>query len=76
MYESLIDKRNDLSITEDEMADYLGISKVIYNLKEKGELDFNLVEVRKILNILNDTYENIFFNNNVTENSYKKVCVE
>lgn len=70
MYPKLIGKRNELGITQEKMANLLGISKGNYNLKENGKLDFNLVEVKKILKILNETYEHIFFDENVTENSY------
>ncbi len=70
MYEKLIDKRKEKSITQDEMARLLGISTCNYNLKELGKLDFDLVEVKKILKILDDNYNNIFFNNNVTKKSY------
>lgn len=72
MYPKLIGKRNELGITQERMAELLGISKGNYNLKENGKLDFNLVEVKKILKILNDNYYNIFFGESVTENSYKK----
>lgn len=71
MYPKLIGKRNELGITQEKMANLLGISKGNYNLKENGKLDFNLVEVKKILKILNETYEHIFFDEYVTENSYK-----
>lgn len=71
MYPRLIGKRNELGITQEKMAELLGISKNNYNLKENGKLDFNLVEVKKILKILNSDYETIFFDNNVTKNSYK-----
>ncbi len=67
MYEKLIDKRKKKSITQEEMAELLGISKTNYSLKEIGKLDFDLIEVKKILNILDDNYNNIFFNNGVTE---------
>lgn len=66
MYPKLIGKRNELGITQQKMADLLGISKNNYNLKENGKLDFNLVEVKKILNILNEPYEVIFFEKDVT----------
>lgn len=71
MYPKLIGKRNELGITQEKMANLLGISKGNYNLKENGKLDFNLVEVKKILKILNETYEHIFFDESVTENGYK-----
>ena len=73
MYPKLIGKRNELGITQEKMAELLGISKGNYNLKENGKLDFNLVEVKKILKILNDNYYNIFFEDDVTKNGYKKM---
>lgn len=72
MYPKLVGKRNEKGITQEKMAEMLGISKNNYNLKENGKLDFNLVEVKKILQILNSKYDEIFFEENVTENSYKK----
>ena len=71
MYPKLIGKRNEKGITQEKMAELIGISKNNYNLKENGKLDFNLVEVKKILGILDSTYEDIFFEDNVTQNSYK-----
>ena len=78
MYPKLVGKRNEKKYTQQKMADMIGISKNNYNLKENGKLDFSLVEVKKILNILNCSYDeifndndNIFFDNAVTENSYK-----
>lgn len=76
MYPKLIGKRNELKMTQEKMAELLGISKNNYNLKENGKLDFNLVEVKKILSILNSTYEEIFFENDVTKISYKDIQKE
>lgn len=72
MYPKLVGKRNENGITQEKMAEMLGISKNNYNLKENGKLDFNLVEVKKILQILKCSYDEIFFEDFVTENSYKK----
>lgn len=72
MYPKLIGKRNEKGITQEKMAELLGISKNNYNLKENGKLDFNLVEVKKILKILDDNYDNIFFEENVTLKSDKR----
>lgn len=76
LYPKLIGKRNELSITQEKMAELLGISKNNYNLKENGKLDFNLVEVKKILEILNETYENIFSDQNVIQKSYNEEFTE
>ena len=72
MYPKLVGKRNEKGITQEKMAEMLGISKNNYNLKENGKLDFNLVEVKKILQILKSSYDEIFFEENVTKKSYKK----
>ena len=71
MYPKLIGKRHELKLTQEDMARLIGISKNNYGLKENGKLDFSLPEIKKILNILNSTYEEIFFEESVTENSYK-----
>ena len=71
MYPKLVGKRNELGLTQQKMADMLGISKNNYFQKENGKLDFSLVEVKKIINILGETYDNIFFDEYVTEKSYK-----
>ena len=52
--------RNEKGITQEKMAKLLGISKNNYNLKENGKLDFGLSEVKKILDILNVSYDDIF----------------
>lgn len=66
MYPKLIGKRNEKGITQEKMAEMLGISKNNYNQKENGKLDFGLLEVKKILQILDSTYDEIFFEENVT----------
>jgi putative transcriptional regulator len=63
MYPKLIGKRNEMGYTQEKMAKELGISKNNYYLKENGKLDFNLSEVKKILKILNASYEEIFLTN-------------
>ncbi len=72
MYPKLIGKRNEKGMTQQNMADLIGISKNNYNLKEQGKLDFGLLEVKKILSILGASYEEIFFEPFVTKKSYKK----
>ena len=61
MYPKLIGKRNEKGITQEKMAELLGISKNNYNQKENGKLDFGLIEVKKILKILDCNYNDIFF---------------
>ena len=71
MYPKLVGKRNEKGFSQEKMAEMLGISKNNYNLKENGKLDFNLVEVKNILKILDCSYDEIFFESSVTQNSYK-----
>ena len=60
MYRKLIGKRNELGLNQEQMAEKLGISKNNYCLKEQGKLDFNLTEVKKILEIFKCEYNDIF----------------
>lgn len=60
MYPKLVGKRNEKGITQEKMALLLGISKNNYNKKENGKLDFGLLEVKKILEILDCNYNDIF----------------
>ena len=69
MYPKLVGKRNEKGITQEEMGKLLGISKNNYNQKENGKLDFGLLEVKKILNILDCEYNDIFFEEDVTQKS-------
>lgn len=75
MYPKLVGKRNELKITQEQMAHYLGISKNNYNLKENMKLDFSLSEVKKILEVLKCDYNDIFFEPNVTKKSYNNVAI-
>lgn len=71
MYRKLIGKRYEFGLTQEKMAKILGISKNNYYLKEVGKLDFNLSEVKKILNFFKCEYNDIFFEENVTKKSNK-----
>lgn len=60
MYPKLVGKRHEKKLSQLDMANKLGISKGNYNLKENGKLDFSLSEIKKILEILETTYDAIF----------------
>ena len=60
MYPKLIGKRNEKGYTQQDMANFLGISKGNYHLKETGKNDFSLFEVKKILEVLEESFDNIF----------------
>lgn len=68
--DKLIGKRNEKGYSQEYMSKLLGISKNNYFEKENGKKQFKKNEIDKILRILNDTYENIFFTIDVTEKSY------
>ena len=60
MYPKLVGKRNEKKLSQEQIAKMIGISKNNYHLKETGKLDFNLSEVKKILEILECEYNDIF----------------
>lgn len=66
-YPKLKGRRCELGYSLEDMARFLGISKDCYFRKEKGKTDFYLCEVRKILEILNSDYQEIFFTNIVNQ---------
>ena len=68
--DKLIGKRNEKGYSQEYMSKLLGISKNNYFEKENGKKQFKKNEIDKILRILNDTYENIFFAIDVTEKNY------
>lgn len=62
----LAGKRTTYGITQQEMADMLGISLSGYNKKENGKCKFDIIEVNSILKFLQAldnsvTYDTIFF---------------
>jgi DNA-binding XRE family transcriptional regulator len=56
----LIGKRNEKGLSQRKMAELIGISNNNYCLKEQGKLEFHLDEIKKILEILNCSFEDIF----------------
>lgn len=54
-------KRVEHGYTQAQFAELVGISLPSYRLKECGEIDFRMKEINKILELLNCTYEEIFF---------------
>ena len=71
-YPKLKGKRNELNLSLKDMADYLGISTDCYFRKEKGKTDFYLWEVREILKLFNEDFNNIFFAPDVNQKSNKQ----
>lgn len=70
-YPKLKGIRNEYGYSLEDMAKQLGISKDCYFRKEKGKTDFYLDEVRKILNLFDCKFEDIFFAIDVNQISNK-----
>lgn len=71
MYLDLKGKRISMGYTQEDMAKMLNISLSSYNLKENGERDFSMDEVRRILELLDCDYREIFFKKVVKKNKGK-----
>ena len=53
-------KRAEIGYSQTVMAKYLGISKNNYNKKENGKIEFKLDEIRKLLELFNCDFSDIF----------------
>lgn len=53
-------KRVEKGLTQDAMSKLLNIEKATYGRKERGDAQFTLYEVKKILEILECNFEDIF----------------
>ena len=71
-YPKLRGKRCELGYSLEDMANLLGISKNCYFRKEKGKTDFYLCEVRKILELFDVNFKDIFSIPNVNQMVDKK----
>lgn len=60
MQEKLLLIRKSKNITQQELAECIGISVNQYSLKEKGKYNFNCDEMFKIANYLKMNIEDIF----------------
>lgn len=60
MQEKLLLIRKNKNITQQELAECIGISVNQYSLKEKGKYNFNCDEMFKIANYLKMNIEDIF----------------
>lgn len=65
IYPKLRGIRYEKGYTMQNMADELNISKNCYFKKENGYTDFYLDEVKKILDLFNCKFEDIFFERTV-----------
>lgn len=58
--------RAELGLTQEEIADKIGISKHSYNRKERGVRKFTLVEAKKLADLFGLSIEEIFFTKGLT----------
>lgn len=60
-------KRVEKGYSQADLAKLLGISTNAYNLKETGKREFRMSEINLLLELLDITYEDIFFYKKSTE---------
>ena len=61
--------RNELGITQTEMADQLGITRQTYAKMEQNPEDLTIGDARMICSVLGRRFQDIFFVNMVNGNS-------
>ena len=61
-YPKIRGKRCELKISQREMAEKLGIAGPTYTKKENGQTDFTLEEAKKLCQLFNCKFEDIFLN--------------
>ena len=59
--------RQARKLSQQQMADLLGIDRTTYGKKENGDYEFWESEIDLILMELNEKYENIFLRHNLTK---------
>lgn len=68
-YESIVDARNDLGLTQTDMADELGITRQTYAKMEQNPENMTIREARLICSVLGKRFEDIFFGAMVNNDS-------
>ena len=56
----LYDARKRAKLSQQEVADILGISRNTYGQKERGDVPFNLVEMFALSELLDSSLDNLF----------------
>jgi putative transcriptional regulator len=59
MYNKVRGYRNMLKMSQEELGNYLGITKQTYHLKEVGKLEFKSEEMKKIKELVVEIFPNI-----------------
>lgn len=69
-YKSIADARNDLGLTQNDMADQLGVTRQTYAKMEQRPDEMTIREARLVCSILGRRFEDIFFGAMVNNNSH------
>ena len=56
--------RVEKNLNQNQMAELLGIGVVAYNLKENGQREFKIEEIKKLIDYFGVTFEDIFLHKN------------
>lgn len=59
--------RTEKKLNQTQMAELLGIGVVAYNLKENGQREFKIEEIKKLVEIFGVTFEDIFLHSNYSK---------
>lgn len=68
-YKSIADARNDLGLTQLDMADELGVTRQTYAKMEQHPENMTIREARLVCSILGRKFEDIFFGEMVNNDS-------
>ena len=63
----LYDARKQAKLSQQEVADILGISRNSYGQKERGDVPFNLVEMFALSELLNISLDDLFISRSKKE---------
>lgn len=63
--------RKSKKLTQSEMADIIGVSRVNYSKKEAGNIKFSLPEATAIANHFGVSIEDVFFENDCSSKEQK-----
>lgn len=75
-YKSIADVRNELGLTQSDMADELGITRQTYSKMEQNPENMTIAEARVVCSILGKRFEEIFFGQMFTYDSHSKKPTE
>ena len=63
----LYDARKQAKLSQQDVADILGISRISYGRKERGDVPFNLEEMFALSGLLNTSLDDLFISRSKKE---------